>query len=194
MNRKLLIVVVLAAIAALFAGVSVGRNLLSTTATATKPGPAVIEFKDEVSKVSIDYPGSWERLPADPQDPDRALVAHARSDATTLLLVRVSASGLAPVSMRTLPIVRRFTDDLIRANPGVKLLVAPVPVQLGGLPGYRYRYTTTLGEESSAHDHYFLFKNGRLIQLVFQASPPQRLPTLEPLFERIAGSFLGNVS
>ena len=38
--------------------------------------------------------------------------------------MRVSAVGLAPVTRKTLPIVRKLTDDLIAADPRAKQLVA----------------------------------------------------------------------
>jgi hypothetical protein len=36
--------------------------------------------------------------------------------------------------------------------------------------------------------HYFLFKRGQMIQLVFQAMPATSLPKVEPTFERIAST------
>ena len=39
------------------------------------------------------------------------------------------------MTRKTLPIVRKFTDDLIADDPRVTPLVDPRPVVLGGLPG-----------------------------------------------------------
>jgi hypothetical protein len=201
-NRKLLVVVALAAVAALLAGAAVGRNLLSSAAPTAKRG-TIVQFRDEVSKVSIDYPGSWHELPAAPEDATRALVATAPGDPTTLVLMRdsppgfaqvLASSGLSNVTSKTLPKARDLTDQLIAANPNVKLLTAPDPVTLGGLAGWRYRYTSSEGDTRSAHDHYFLFKQDRLIQLMFQAIPAERLAALEPTFQKIAGTFRGQIS
>ena len=193
MNRKLLVVVAVAAVLALLAGASVGRNLLSD-ATTTSPRADVVTFKDEVAKFSISYPGNWTALPLPADDPEVALLVMA--DRATSLLVRTSALGLQYVSQKTLPTVRKLTDDLVAADDRISLLGEPVPVELGGLPGYRYRYTYGAGESGGAHDHYFLFQNGgaKLIQLVFQATPAAHLSDVTPAFQRIAGTFRGSAS
>ena len=192
MNRKLLVVVAVAAVAALLAGAAVGRNLLSSsTPTPTTTRADVVRFKDDVSKVSIDYPATWTRLPQPDNDPEVALLV-AESPQTSFLM-RVSAVGLAPVTRKTLPIARKFTDSLIATDPRTKQLVPPVPVVLGGLAGWRYRYTFGSGADAGAHDHYFLFKGGRMIQLVFQAAPASHLPEIAPTFDRIAATFKGRL-
>ena len=188
MNRKLVVVVVVAAVLALLAGAAVGRSLLSpddTTGTAD-----VVRFKDPDSRISIAYPATWKRQPDRPQDPE--LVLLVARDVSASLLVRVTPSGLdAPVTQATLPIVRKYTDSLLSADQRAKQLTEPVAVGVGGLPGWRYRYT--FGDEASggAHDHYFLFKEGKLVQLVFQAVPAKRLPGLAETFDSIAASFRG---
>ena len=191
MNRKLLAIVAVAAVLALLAGAAVGRNLLSSAATPPSArGAGVVRFKDPVAKVSIAYPASWRRLPERPGDPDLALLV-AEDDSTSLLM-RVSTSGLDPVTTEGLPVVRKYTDGLVSVDPRAKQLVEPVAVQVGGLPGWRYRYTFGSGTEAGAHDHYFLFKGRRLIQLVFQAVPASKLPAAAPGFDRIAATFQGN--
>ena len=191
MNRKLLVIVAVAAVLALLAGAAVGRNLLSPSST---PPPApradVVRFKDPVAKVSIAYPASWRRLPERPGDPDLALLV-AEDDSTSLLM-RVSDSGLDPITKKDLPIVRKYTDDLVSVDPRAKQLVEPVAVQVGGLPGWRYRYTFGSGTEAGAHGHYFLFKGRQLVQLVFQAVPASKLPAAAPGFDKIAATFRGN--
>jgi hypothetical protein len=189
-NQKLLAIVVVAAVLAIVAGAAVGRNLLSSATTATSTGHVdVVRFKDEISKFSIAYPGSWTRLQTAGNESDVSLLVEA--DRATSLIVRAAPVGLATVTPKTLPIVRKLTDSLVAADPRAKQLGAPQPVELGGLPGYRYRYTYGSGATSGAHDHYFLFKDGRLIQLVFQAIPSGRLAALTPTFERIAATFRG---
>lgn len=188
MNRRLLIVVVVAAVVALLAGAAVGRNLLSST-TATAPRAKVIRYKDDLAHISIAYPATWTRLPLPASDAEVSL--RAEDGPAASLLMRVSEVGLAPVTPKTLSIVRKFTDGLVAADPRTHLLRQPDPVELGGLPGWRYRYTYGTGKTAGGHDHYFLFKDGDVIQLVFQAQPANRLPELEPLFQRIAATFRG---
>jgi hypothetical protein len=105
------------------------------------------------------------------------------------VLLRVTRSEIANVKQETLPVVRQFTDPLLAADERTKQLAPPEAISLGGLLGYRYRYTYT-GQDGStgAHVHYFLFKRGEMIQLVFQAIPATSLPKVEPTFERIAST------
>ncbi|MEO6714192.1 MAG: hypothetical protein ABIM89_12290 [Mycobacteriales bacterium] len=189
MNRKLIVVVVVAAILALLAGAAVGRNLLSQTESPVTRTD-LIRFKDPVAKISIAYPATWRRLADRPQDPELVLLA-AVGDATSLLM-RVSASGLeVPVTREALPVVRGYTDSLLSADDRAKQLTEPAAVVVGGLPGWRYRYTYGSGDSGGAHDHYFLFKDRKLVQLVFQAIPAQRLPAVASQFDAIADSFRG---
>ncbi len=149
----------------------------------------VVRFRDGAASVSIAYPATWARVrPSDPEV--RLLVA---ADDSTSLLMRVAPIGLeAQVTPGTLPLVRPLTDRLVGAGERVRLLAAPRTVVLGGLPGYRYRYTfSSVGGHRGAHLHYFLFKEKRMIQLVFQALPSDRLPELSGVFERIAATFRG---
>jgi hypothetical protein len=189
-NRKLVVVVVIAAVLALLAGAAVGRSLLSPDETPGTRTADVVRFKDPGSKTSIAYPATWKREPDRVEDPERVLLV-AR-DASASLLVRVSPSGLdVNVTQKELPIVRKYTDGLLSVDQRAKQLTEPVAVGVGGLPGWRYRYTFGDGAGGGAHDHYFLFKEGNLIQLVFQAVPATRLPALAETFDSIAASFRG---
>ena len=191
MNRKLVVVVVVAAVLAALAGAAVGRNLLSPDETPATRTADRIRFKDPAAKVSIAYPATWQRRADRPQDPELVLLAATRDDAASLL-VRVSPSGLEEtVSAEALPIVRKYTDSLLSADQRAKQLTDPVAVGVGGLPGWRYRYTYGSGATGGAHDHYFLFKDRMLVQLVFQAVPAKRLPALAETFDSIAASFRG---
>ena len=87
--------------------------------------------------------------------------------------------------------MRKYTDSLLSADQRAKQLTEPVAVGVGGLPGWRYRYTYGSGATGGAHDHYFLFKDRMLVQLVFQAVPAKRLPALAKTFDSIAASFRG---
>ena len=138
---------------------------------------------------SLAYPAVWTRLPTPAGDPEVAL--RAASGTAMSLLVRVTKLGLAKVTTRTLPIVRKLTDELVASDPRSEQLSAPVAVTVGGLPGYRYRYRFGNGADSGAHVHYFLFKGVQMIQLVLQALPAERLPQVEPVFDRIVSTFRG---
>lgn len=190
MNRKWMVVGGLAAILALAGGMFLGRKVIE----GKEPNPPAraaqsARFHEPISDVSIEVPANWTRLRSSDGEV-RLLVA---ADRSTSLLMRVTKAGLATVTRRSLPVVKQYTDGLLRQDTHARQLAAPAPIELGGLPGWRYRYTYAAGDESSgSHVHYFLFKNGRMIQLVFQASPPTRLDALLPTFDRIAGTFRGS--
>ena len=185
MNRKLLVVVIVAAVLALVVGAAVGRNLISPETPA--PRAEVIRFQDEVSKVSIAYPASWKLLPLPSGESDVALRIALKGSA--VLQMRSTEVGVEGVTFEKLPVVRKFTDSLLAEDSRVRLLKEPDPVELGGVPGYRYRYTFRSGSNAGAHDHYFLFKGRRMIQLVFETATQARLAELAPTFQRIAGTF-----
>jgi hypothetical protein len=173
-----------AAILALGIGVAVGRSIIpSPSRERTPPPPAPAEFTDAETGIGLTYPGTWRSLPS--TDSQVRLLAAAGES----LLVRVTKSEIQNVKRETLPVVRQFTDPLLAADQRTKQLAAPEAISLGGLLGYRYRYTYT-GDDGStgAHVHYFLFKRGTMIQLVFQAVPATSLPKAEPTFERIAST------
>ena len=185
-------VLALAAVLALIGGGVVGRSIVSspaTTPTTAPPAPATVRFKDTLTDVAIAYPATWVRRIAENDQAVRILVSSR--DASAGVSVSVRKSGLtAEVNLRTLPAVRALTDDLVAADDRITAKSDPVAVTVGGLPGYRYRYTyTTADEVEGAHDHYFLFKTGRLVQLVLQAVPATSLKTMQPTFDRIVASF-----
>ena len=175
-----------AAILALLIGVAIGRSIIPSASSQRPPVPEPVEFTDVETGIALTYPGSWRRLPS--TDPQVHLLAAAGPSAS--LLLRVTRSKIqTSFKQEALPIVRQFTDPLIAADRRTKQLAAPEAISLGGLLGYRYRYTYTARDGSTgAHVHYFLFKAGKMIQLVFQAVPPTSLPKVEPTFERIAAT------
>ena len=190
-SRRWLVIGGIAAILAILGGAYVGRNLLFDDSiargrAADKPQTSVVVFHETISDVSLRYPGNWTRRSS--TEDDVALVAVAPDQATSVLL-RVSVTGLQDITLKTLPIVRKYTDPLVTADRTVKFLAPPQAVTLGGLPGYRYRYTYQ--GTAGAHDHYFLFKRGRMIALVFQATPASRFSRAEAQFQRLAGTFDG---
>ncbi len=187
MNRKLLVVVIVAAVLALVVGAAVGRNLISSATPL--PRAEVVRFQDEISKVSIAYPASWKLLPLPSQEPDVAL--RIALEGSAAMQMRSTQVGIEGVTKKTLPVVRKFTDGLLNEDPRVRLLDPPLPVELGGVPGYRYRYRYTVDSSANAgaHLHYFLFKGTRMIQLVFETATKARLMELTPAFQKIAATF-----
>jgi hypothetical protein len=177
----------LAAVVALAGGLFLGRKVIEASNTeAVTAAPKTTVFKEPITGVSIVLPANWTRL----RSTDREVRLLAAADASTSLLMRVTKTGLATVTDRSLPVVKQYTDTLLAQDARAKQLSPAAAVDLGGLPGWRYRYTYAAKDGTSgAHVHYFLFKNGRLIQLVFQAVPANRLDPLEPTFDRLASTF-----
>jgi hypothetical protein len=174
-----------AAIFALAIGVVVGRSIIPSANSQRPPAPKPVEFNDPATGIALTYPGTWRRL----ESSDSQVRLLAASGPSTSLLLRVTKSAIANVKQETLPVVRQFTDPLLAADERAKQLSAPEAISLSGLLGYRYRYTYTSKDGSTgAHVHYFLFKRGKMIQLVFQAVPASTLPKVEPTFERIAAT------
>jgi hypothetical protein len=196
-ERKWLVAIVagvlaLAAVLALIGGGVVGRSIVPSPATTTpKPPPstpATVNFRDTLTDLSIAYPSTWERrLSAD----QSVRILASSPDATAGVSVSIRKSGLTePVTAKNLPLVRPLTDDLIRGDNRITAKSDPVAVTVGGLPGYLYRYTyTTADKTEGAHEHFFLFRTGQLVQIVLQAVPSTGLTRLQPTFAQIVASF-----
>ena len=191
MNRKWLLggvaaFLALAAVLSLVLGGVVGRSIVPS-APPPPPAPSTIRFTDTLTDVSIAYPSTWQRRIS--EDQAVRFVASSR-DESAAVSVSVRKTDLEPVTADTLPIVRPLTDDLLRQDESITSVPEPVPVTLDGLPGYRYTYTyRTEDGRQGAHVHYFLFKPERLVQIVLQAVPAEKLAALQPTFDRIAASF-----
>ena len=197
MDRKWLVGGILAALAiagalALVVGGIVGRSIVPSAPAPAPSRPTLVPFTDTLTDVSISYPESWKR-----RAPEYQAVRFVPSSADDSAGVSVSVrkTELEPVTKETLPAVRSLTDDLLRADTRITAITEPAAVELGGLPGYRYRYTyRAQNSADGAHVHYFLFKPRRLVQVVLQAVPASRLPALQPTFDRIASTFRGSRS
>jgi hypothetical protein len=202
-NRKWLVggvaaFLAIAAVALIIGGV-VGRSIVPSPAQTEPPAaqtpppppkpkpPATVRFTDALTDVSIAYPGTWERRFAE----DQAVRFVASSpDAAAAVSISVRKSDLETITMDTLPIVRPLTDDLLRQDRRIRSIPEPVPVNPDGLPGYRYTYTYRRDSGGDgAHIHYFLFKGGRVIQMVLQAVPASKLSGLQATFDEIARTF-----
>lgn len=176
------------AVIAAVAAAMIGRELMSSDA----PSEAgLVSFEGRQASFSISYPEGWARL----SSPDAQVELLAAQDPTASLLVRVVPLDFE-VSPQALPRAKELTDRLVNEARRVRLLSRPQRIQLGGLPGLLYIYTfqdQSTGQ-TGAHAHYFVFQGARMITLVFQALPADRLERLAPTFERIATSFrAGNV-
>jgi len=200
MPRKGLVLVVVILAAALLGGAAlIGNKVISGVADPAPPPPAPREASDTPgnfvrfdytpAQISIGYPSDWVQRRS--EDREVGLLISRGRDASMLL--RVAPIGIE-VTPDTLPVVRSLTDSLVRADGRVELLETPREIVLDGLPGYVYRYLfTTKDGRPGAHVHYFLFKGGKLITLVFQALPASRLGALSESFDQIAGTFRNRV-
>lgn len=208
MTRRAMAVTGVAAVGLFIVAILIGRHFVSggivdqtvkhaKVPAASTPAPAAAAsdplagfatYRDRQTGLTIRYPGTWSSLKPLPSGVD--LLA-AQGNAS--LLVRVSPVGLDPVTTKTLPTVRPLLDSMVSADQRVTMLGTPQAVEVGGLLGYRYRYTFARPGKKSrgAHVHYFLIKQGQIIQLTFQALPSAQLHSLEPTFDVIAGTFQG---
>ena len=184
-------VLALVALLALVVGGEVGRSIVPEPEEPEEPTrPATVRYGDTLTDVAIHHPATWVRRSSRDQ---RVRILVSSPDNVAAASVSVRKSGIEePVTRETLPIVRPLTDDLLEADTRITGLTEGVPVVIGGLPGYRYRYTyRTANGTEGAHIHYFLFKDDRLVQLVLQAVPATQLPALQPTFDQIAATFEG---
>jgi len=178
-----------AAVLALVLGTQVGQGLIESRTEPEAPEPALKRFHEPITDVSISYPAAWTPLKA-PDGEVRLLVA---ADESISLLMRVTKTDFADVNSKNVGVLRTFTDDLLGQDKRAKLIGEPRAIELSGLPGHLYRYTYVSEDGTSgAHVHYFLFKRARMIQLVFQAQPAERLSALNQTFDGIAATFKGD--
>jgi PsbP len=200
LSRQRLALIGLAVVVILGGSVALGNSVISSPSTAPKgratPAPSpkgstraiparFVTFTDRQAGFSIAYPRGWKRLR--PADAGVRLIAADGKRAS--LLVRIAPVGL-DVTQDTLPAVRDLTQRLVTADRGVKRVSTPEQVSLDGLPGYRYVYTFTARDGTrGAHVHYFLFRNKRLISLVFQVPGVRAVKRDSVLLDRVAGTF-----
>lgn len=155
----------------------------STPAAVAPPAASsVVTIREPQDGFAITIPATWSRMPA--TDPQVRLLAAASS--TTSLLVRVTPVGLR-VTRRTLRIARSLTDALVGSDPRVRMIGAPQPLLLDGVPAYRYVYV--LAHDQSVHVHYFAFLRRRMVALVFQVVGLRNLQSEAPLVEQVAETF-----
>lgn len=169
-----------------------GATVTPTPAVSPPPRPAptrpagFVTFDDPKAGFSIAYPSTWKRLNA----PDKEIRLLIADGTRASLLIRVAPVGLT-VTRGTLGIVRKLTDSLVFADRSVKLLSQPEAITLDGLPGYRYLYTFGAGSarRRGAHVHYFVFRDKRLITLVFQVPGVGALKRDLGTLDRLVGTF-----
>jgi hypothetical protein len=188
---KLLVAGLVGALLAAVGAALIARQLVSSDSpSATKPSAprGFVEFRDPRARLSLAYPKGWTRL----QSPDTAVeLLVARDDGVSFLL-RTVPLRLA-ITAENLSQAKQFTDKTLKDNKRLKLLGKPQVIKLGGMPGFLYVYTfrDPQTRRTAAHAHYFVFRGRRMISLVFQALPADRLADLAPTFESIARTLRG---
>ena len=186
-DRRLLLLGGLVAVIAAVAAAAIGRELVGSDGAPTSSAARdLVRFEGRQASFSISYPSAWARLSSS----DGQVELLVARDATASFLVRVVPLDVE-VFPEGLPRAKALTDRLVRKAGKVRQLHPPQQISLGGLPGFLYIYTfqDRRTRQTGAHAHYFLFQGARMITLVFQALPADRLGRLAPTFERIANSF-----
>ncbi len=200
MNRKRLLAVV-AGVLVVGAGLgtlgwAVGQWMLAPEEPPPAPAagpssparlpPGFTEFRHPPTGFALAYPADWRRLQsADPQ----VLLIAARNPQESFLVRVVELDS--PVGPAELPAAKQLTDQIVKSNQSVQLLTEPAQIELAGLPGYFYFYSFADpgSEQRGAHSHFFVFKERKMIILVFQAVPVEQFPQMAPTFDQITSSF-----
>lgn len=148
--------------------------------------PGFVEFRYPPAGFALGYPAAWRRLQS--SDPELVLVA-ARNPQESFW-VRVLELN-SPVGPRELPAVKPVTDQIVKSNQSVQLLAEPTQIELAGLPGYFYFYSFADpgSGQRGAHSHFFVFKERKMITLIFQALPVEQFQQAAPTFDQIVSSF-----
>lgn len=200
MNRKRLLAII-AGVLVLGAGLGAlgfgaAQRLLGPDepppAPAASPSPAprlppgFIEFRYPPAGFALGYPANWRPLQS--SDPQVVLVA-ARNPQESFLVRVVELDS--PVGPQELPAAKPLTDQIVKSNPSVQLLAEPAQIELAGLPGYFYFYSFADpgSGQRGAHSHFFVFKERKMITLVFQALPVEQFQQVAPTFDQIVSSF-----
>lgn len=151
-----------------------------------------VEFRDEEAGFKIMHPEAWElRSPEDPQV--RFLATPNNQDS---VMVRVSPIDLdeeveEEVTEEDLRALHGFTEEIVRSDDNVEVLLGPEVVQIADTVGTYYLYTfeSSAGGERGVHAHYFIFERDRMVTLIFQTIPPQKFSELADVFDVVAESF-----
>ncbi len=189
-RRKLVVigavvlVVVAAGIAVLLTGV--GRHSTASPSSSAGVPADFVEFRDPQAGFALDYPGSWNRL----QSSDPQVVLIAAQNAQNSFLVRVVNLPFT-VGPQNIAAAKQLTDRIVTSNGNVTLLKQPEQIEVAGLPGYFYFYSFPDSDtgQTAVHSHFFLFKGGTMIAIVFQVEPLAQFPALAPTFDKIISTF-----
>ena len=148
--------------------------------------PGFIEFRYPPAGFALGYPADWRRVTSS----DSQLVLIAARNPQESFWVRVLELP-SPVGPQQLPAAKQLTDQIVMANQSVQLLTEPAQIELAGLPAYFYFYSFADpgSGQRGAHSHFFVFKERKMIVLVFQALPVEQFPQVAPTFDQIVGSF-----
>ncbi|MGH3872499.1 MAG: hypothetical protein ACRDSR_13505 [Pseudonocardiaceae bacterium] len=196
-RRTLAVVIGVLVVAGLISGVVVGRaiiapeepptaaNTSTNSSTAAVPGDFTA-FRSELAGFELAYPTSWSKL----NTPDPQILLLVAQGTQESFLVR-SLELQAPVGPQQLQQAKQLTDQIVNANKTAQMVTEPKQIELGGLPGFFYFYSfkdDASGQEG-AHSHYFLFKDKRMISLVFQVLPKDDFAKSAATFDKITTTF-----
>lgn len=152
-----------------------------------------VEFRDEEAGFKIMHPKDWElRSPEDPQV--RFLATPNDRDS---VMVRVSPIELdeveEEVTEEDVRALHGFTEEIVRGDENVEVLLGPEVVQIADTVGTYYLYTFASnagdGDERGVHAHYFIFEEDRMVTLILQTIPPEKFSELANVFDVVAESF-----
>lgn len=150
-----------------------------------------VEFRDEEAGFRIMHPESWERR--SPEDPQVRFLATPNDQDS--VMVRVSPIDLdeieEEVTEEDVRALHGFTEEVVRGDEDVEVLLGPEVVQIADTVGtyYLYTFASNAGEERGVHAHYFIFEKDRMVTLILQTIPPEKFSDLADVFDVVAESF-----
>lgn len=172
-----------------------GDDLEAPTPTASPaPSPVpddFVEFRDEEAGFRIMHPEAWERR--SPEDPQVRFLATPNDRDS--VMVRVSPIDLdeveEEVTEEDVRALHGFTEEIVRGDDNVEVLLGPEVVQIADTVGtyYLYTFASDTGDERGVHAHYFIFEQDRMVTLVLQTIPPEKFSDLADVFDVVAESF-----
>lgn len=174
-----------------------GAGEAETPTPTSTDGPAApvpddfVEFRDEEAGFRIMHPEAWERR--SPEDPQVRFLATPNDQDS--VMVRVSPINLDEVeediTEEDVRALHGFTEEIVRGDDNVEVLVGPEVVQIADTVGtyYLYTFASNAGEERGVHAHYFIFEEDRMVTLILQTIPPEKFSELANVFDVVAESF-----
>lgn len=145
-----------------------------------------VEVRYPRAGFALGYPATWTRLPS--EDPQVVLLAMRGPQVSVLVRVVDLDVSVGPAKVAEM---KALTDKIVTSGESVELLLQPERIRLAGLPGYFYLYSFRDAKtgQTGTHSHLFVFKDHKMITIVFQAVPLERFPRAAPAFDRITSTF-----